>query len=82
MRWHPLIINPRRMREGYCSWFVCLSVCLSVSLSVCYHASCYIPRLRVQFHGLCGFLQKRFVRPFWRHLLILSFLTLPELAIA
>ena len=45
-----LIINPRRMREGYCSWFVCLSVCLSV----CYHASCYIPRLRVQFAVLQG----------------------------
>ena len=35
------IINPQRMREGYGSWFVCLSVC--------YHASCYIPCLRVQF---------------------------------
>ena len=23
-----IVINPRRMREGYCSWFVCLSVCL------------------------------------------------------
>ena len=38
------IVNPRRMREGYGSRSVCLSVCLSV----CYHASCYIPRLRVQ----------------------------------
>ena len=36
-----LFINPRRMRKGYCSWFV--------YLSVCYHTSCYIPRLRVQF---------------------------------
>ena len=33
-------------------------------------------------HDLCGFLRKRFVRQFWRHLSILSFLTLPELAIA
>ena len=40
------VINPRRMREGYGSWFVCLSVC--------YHASCYIPRLRVQFAVLQG----------------------------
>ena len=39
-------INPRRMREGYGSWSVCLSVC--------YHASCYIPRLRVQFAMLQG----------------------------
>ena len=26
-----LNINPRRTREGYGSWFVCLSVCLSVA---------------------------------------------------
>ena len=38
--WHLLIINPRRMREGYGSRSVCVSVC--------YHASCYIPHLRVQ----------------------------------
>ena len=30
-----------------------------------------------QTHDLCGFRQKRFVRQFWRHLLILSFLTFP-----
>ena len=41
---HPSIFNPRRMREGYGSRSVCLSVC--------YHASCYIPRLRVQFSVL------------------------------
>ena len=41
--WYTLI-NPRRMREGYCSRSVCVCVCLSV----CYHANCYIPRLRVQ----------------------------------
>ena len=35
-----IIINPRRMREGYCSRSVCVSVC--------YHANCYIPHLRVQ----------------------------------
>ena len=55
-----------------------------VILSVCYHASCYIPRLQVQStgflmafqtHDLCGFPVKRFVCQFWRHLLILSFLT-------
>ena len=28
-----------------------------------------------QTHDLCGFRRKRFVRQFWRHLLILSFLT-------
>ena len=26
------VFNPRRMREGYGSWFVCLSACLSVCL--------------------------------------------------
>ena len=36
------IINPRRMREGYGSRFVCVCV------SVCYRTSCYIPRLYVQ----------------------------------
>ena len=35
-----IIINPRRMREGYSSRSVCVSVC--------YHASCYIPRLYVE----------------------------------
>ena len=39
-------INPRRMREGYGSRSVCVSVC--------YHASCYIPRLRVQTAVLQG----------------------------
>ena len=38
------LINPRRMREGYCSHSVCPSVCQSV----CYLANCYIPRLLVQ----------------------------------
>ena len=28
-----------------------------------------------QMHDLCGFRTKRFVRQFWRHLLVLSFLT-------
>ena len=41
-----LLINPRRMREGYSSRSVCVSVC--------YHASCYIPRLRVQTAVLQG----------------------------
>ena len=30
-----------------------------------------------QMHDLCGFYRKRFVRQFWRHLLVLSFLTSP-----
>ena len=37
------LVNPRRTREGYGS-----------CLSVCYHTSCYIPRLRVQFAVLQG----------------------------
>ena len=41
-------INPRRMREGYGSVFVCVCVCVCVCLSVCYHASCFIPRLYVE----------------------------------
>ena len=45
-----VVINPRRMRDGYGSRSVC--VCLSVCLSVCYHANCYIPRLRVQISML------------------------------
>ena len=32
---------PQRIREGYCSYSV------SVCMCVCYHASCYIPRLHV-----------------------------------
>ena len=47
-----VIINPRRMREGYSSHPLC------VCLSVCYRASCYIPRLiyvesRVPLSFLC-----------------------------
>ena len=40
------VVNPWRMREGYGSCSVCVSVC--------YHASCYIPRLRVQTAVLQG----------------------------
>ena len=43
-----LVINPRRMREGYSS----RSVCVSVYLCVCYQASCYVPHLRVQSAAL------------------------------
>ena len=39
---HPFV-NPQRMRRKV------TVVILSVCLSVCYHASCYIPHLRVQF---------------------------------
>ena len=42
------VINPRRMREGYGSRFVCVSVYLCVCVCVCYHTSCYIPRLYVE----------------------------------
>ena len=52
-----MFINPRRMREGYGSWFVCLSVC--------YHASCYIPRLRVQFAVLQGSLWRSQFMIWW-----------------
>ena len=40
------LINPRRMREGYGS--------RSVRVSVCFHASGYIPHLRVQTAVLQG----------------------------
>ena len=45
------VINPRRMREGYGSRFVCVCVCVCVCLSVCYRTSCYIPRLYVQIEA-------------------------------
>ena len=63
------------MREGYGSWFVCLSV-ITLAATYRYHVMAF------QMHDSCGFLRKRFVRQFWRHLPILSFLTLPEIAIA
>ena len=37
-----LLINPRRMREGYGSRFVCVCVCLSVCLSVTALAATYL----------------------------------------
>ena len=40
------LVNPRRMRKSYGGHSVCVSVC--------YHASCYIPRLRVQTAVLQG----------------------------
>ena len=40
------IINPWHMHKGYGSHSVCVSVC--------YHASCYIPHLRVQTAVLPG----------------------------
>ena len=43
-----VLINPQRMREGYGSRSVCLSVC--------YRASCYIPRLYVEIQVSLGFL--------------------------
>ena len=30
-----IVINARRMREGYCNHPMCLSVCMSVCLCVC-----------------------------------------------
>ena len=93
-----ILINPRRMREGYCSWFVCLSVSLSVCLSVCLSVTtlaatylvcesnlrcCKVPYgvpnswfvwISPKSKALCS--------PVWRHFTILSFLTLPEPAIA
>ena len=68
---------------------LCVCVCL-----VRYHASCCILHLQVQNcgvirflmafqrHDLCEFLRNRFVRQFWRHLLIPSFLTFVRLAVA
>ena len=38
------LINARRMREGYCSQFVCLSVCRSVCLCVCLCVCLYVCR--------------------------------------
>ena len=43
------VVNPRRMRKGYGSRFVCVCVC--VCLSVCYRTSCYIPCLYVQIEA-------------------------------
>ena len=40
------MFNPRRMREGYCSWFVCLSVItLAATYLVCESNSrcCKVP---------------------------------------
>ena len=47
-----VVINPRRMREGYGSRFVSVYVCVCV----CYRASCYIPRLYVESRVPLGFL--------------------------
>ena len=60
--------------------YLILGACtrVTVVLCVCYHANCYIPHLRVQtvvFLVVCGLRRKRFVGQFWRHLLILIFLT-------
>ena len=35
-----IFINPRRMREGYGSWFVYLSVCLSVTMLAATYLVC------------------------------------------
>ena len=70
---YTVFINPRRMRKGYGSRSVCVSVC--------YHASCYIPRLRVQTavlqgssrrskHMICVDLTENVLFQSWHHLLI------------
>ena len=51
-----LVVNPRRMREGYGSRFVCVCVCVSVCVCVCYHTSCYIPHLYIDIKVPLGFL--------------------------
>ena len=44
------LINPRCMREGYCSRFVCVSVCLSVCLSVPeLHATRFVCRSKLTY---------------------------------
>ena len=78
---------------GACARVTVVVLCVCVSISVikqaatyfvyeskmwCYKA-CYG---RIQIHELCEFRHKCFFRQFWHHLLILSFLTFPQLAIA
>ena len=48
-----VIINSRRMRDGYDSRSVCVCVC--VCLSVCYRTSGYIPCLYVESRVPLGF---------------------------
>ena len=62
--------------------------CSVVVLRVCVcplfaSPKCSVIRFSMAFqrHDMCGFLRKRFVCHFWRHLLILSFLTFVRLAV-
>ena len=78
------IINPRRMREGYCSWFVYLSVTtLAATYLVCESnlQCCKVP-YGVPNAWFVWISPKTLCLPVLCHLQILSFLTLPELAIA
>jgi hypothetical protein len=74
------IINPWRPLGSYLYAYVIIpSVQADYSIrSVCHLASCYRHRLWVQSAVPCVVWLKCFIRQFWRHLLILSFLAFPQ----
>ena len=47
-----IIFNPRRMRKGYSSHFVCVCVCVCV----CHRSNIYLPRLYIESRVPLGFL--------------------------
>ena len=63
------------MCEGYCSHSVCLSVITLTASFASPRCSVITFIMAFQMHDLCEFCRKCFVGQFWRHLLILSFLT-------
>ena len=67
-----LVINPRRMREAYGSWFVCVCACVYLSVTVL-TATYIILKSKVRYHrGLHGVLN---ICNVWLSLKRLMFLT-------